>query len=46
MEALDLVEKFTDWEWFQSLASELISPSIQILSSEEAEKQHMTLQPM
>jgi hypothetical protein len=37
-EALDLVDKFTDWEWFQSLASELISPSIQILSSEKAEK--------
>jgi hypothetical protein len=27
-EALDPVEKLTDWELFQSLASELISPNI------------------
>jgi hypothetical protein len=37
-EALDPVEKLTDWEMFQSPASELISPSIQIHSSEEAGK--------
>jgi hypothetical protein len=34
-EALDPVQKLTDWELFQSLASELISPNIQILSSNE-----------
>jgi hypothetical protein len=33
---LDLVDKFTDWEWFQSLISELISSRIQINSWEEA----------
>jgi hypothetical protein len=27
---LDLVDKFTDWEHFQSLVSELISPIIQM----------------
>jgi hypothetical protein len=32
------VDKFTDWEWFQSLASELISPRIQINSREKANK--------
>jgi hypothetical protein len=32
----DLVDKFTDWEWFQSLASELISSRIQTNSGEEA----------
>jgi hypothetical protein len=32
------VEKFTDWERFQSLASELISPRIEINSGVEAEK--------
>jgi hypothetical protein len=37
-EALDPVEKLTDWELFQSLASELISPNIQIHSSDEADK--------
>jgi hypothetical protein len=26
----DLVDKFTDWEWFQSLASELMSSRIKI----------------
>jgi hypothetical protein len=31
-------EKFTDWERFQSLASNLISPSIQINSGVEADK--------
>jgi hypothetical protein len=35
---LDPVDKFTDWEWFQSLASELISTRIQINSGEEADK--------
>jgi hypothetical protein len=33
----DLIDKFTDWEWFQILASELISPRIKI-NSEEASK--------
>jgi hypothetical protein len=31
-------EKFTDWEGFQSLASDLISPRIEINSEEEADK--------
>jgi hypothetical protein len=35
---LDPVDKFTDWEQFQSPASELISPKIQINSAEEANK--------
>jgi hypothetical protein len=34
----DLVDKFTDWEWFQSLAPELISSRIQINSWGEGEK--------
>jgi hypothetical protein len=34
----DPVDKFTDWEWFQRLASELILPKIQINSEEEADK--------
>jgi hypothetical protein len=34
----DLVDKFTDWEQFQSLASKLISPRIQINMGEEADK--------
>jgi hypothetical protein len=33
------VDKFTDWEQFQSLASELIAPRIQINSKEEADKE-------
>jgi hypothetical protein len=33
----DLVNKFTDWEQFQSLGSELISPRIQINLREEAD---------
>jgi hypothetical protein len=37
-EALDPAEKLTDWELFQSLASELVSPNIQIHSSNEANK--------
>jgi hypothetical protein len=32
------VEKFTDWERFQSLALELISPRIEINSGVEADK--------
>jgi hypothetical protein len=32
-EAGDAVEKLTDWELFQSFASKLISPNIQIHSS-------------
>jgi hypothetical protein len=31
-------EKFTDWEWVQSLASDLISPRIEITLEEEADK--------
>jgi hypothetical protein len=31
-------DKFTDWEWFQRLSSELISPNIQINLREEAHK--------
>jgi hypothetical protein len=34
----DPVEKFTDWERFQSLASDLVSPRIQINSGAEADK--------
>jgi hypothetical protein len=34
----DPVEKFTDWERFQSLASDLVSPRIQINSGVEADK--------
>jgi hypothetical protein len=34
----DLVDKFTNWERFQNLASELISPRIKINSGEEANK--------
>jgi hypothetical protein len=37
-EVLDPVEKFTDWERFQSLASDLVSLKIQINSSIEADK--------
>jgi hypothetical protein len=37
-EASDPVEKRIHWEMFQSLASELISPNIQIHSSNEADK--------
>jgi hypothetical protein len=33
-----LVDKFTDWEWLQSLASELIWPVIKINFEEEATK--------
>jgi hypothetical protein len=34
----DPADKFTDWEYFQSLASGLISPRIQINSVEDADK--------
>jgi len=37
-DVLNQAEKFTDWEWFHSLASDLISPRIQINSGEEADK--------
>jgi hypothetical protein len=37
-DSLNRVEKFTDWEWFQSLASELISPQLQIDTGKEADK--------
>jgi hypothetical protein len=32
------IEKFTDWKWFQSLASDLISPRIDINAGEEADE--------
>jgi hypothetical protein len=35
---LNVAEKFTDWEWFQSLVSELIFLRIQINCGEEADK--------
>jgi hypothetical protein len=35
---LDPVEKFTDWERFQSLASALVSPRVEINSYKEADK--------
>jgi hypothetical protein len=34
----DPIEKFTDWDRFQSLASELISPKIDVKSGVEADK--------
>jgi hypothetical protein len=37
-EVSDPVENFTDWERFQSLASDLVSPKIQINSSTDADK--------
>jgi hypothetical protein len=37
-EALDPIEKLREWEVFQSLASELISPNIQIHSSNKDAK--------
>lgn len=37
-EVMDLVEKFTDWEQFQSLASDLVSPRIKTNAPEEADK--------
>jgi hypothetical protein len=36
--ALDPVEKLTDWEMFQNLTPEHVSPNIQIHSSDEADK--------
>jgi hypothetical protein len=39
---LNSVDKFTDWEWFENLASELISPRIQ-MNLEEADKVAVTL---
>jgi hypothetical protein len=32
------IENFIDWEWFQSLVSDLISPRIEINRDEEADK--------
>jgi hypothetical protein len=37
-EALDPVEKLTDWKQFQSLDSQFRSPNIQIHSSNEGDK--------
>jgi hypothetical protein len=42
----DPVDKFTDWEWFQSLASELFSPRIQTNSGKKPIKRPMTLLPL
>jgi hypothetical protein len=42
----DLVDKFTVWAWFQSLASKLISPRIQINSGQKPMKQPTTLLPL
>jgi hypothetical protein len=39
------IEKFTDWDRFQSLASELISPDVEINSGVEANKA-ARLQPL
>jgi hypothetical protein len=39
------LEKITDWERFQSLASNLISPRIEINSGVEADKEERALQP-
>jgi hypothetical protein len=38
-EALDPVEKLKDWELLQGLASELMSPNIQIHSSNESDNE-------
>jgi hypothetical protein len=43
---LDLVDKFTDWEQFQSLSSELILRRIQTNWGEEAVKRLVTLPPL
>jgi hypothetical protein len=37
-DTLDPVEKLTNWKLCQSLASELVSPNIQIYSSNEGDK--------
>jgi hypothetical protein len=42
----DPVDKFTDWEKYQRLASELIYSRIQINLGEEADKQPATLLPL
>jgi len=34
----DPVETFTDWEWFQNLPSDLVSPRIQINLRGEGDK--------
>jgi hypothetical protein len=34
------IEKFTDWEWIQSLASDLISPRLEINMAVEANKEN------
>jgi hypothetical protein len=39
----DLVDKFTDWERFQSLAPELILPRIQIISGGESQQSSLGL---
>jgi hypothetical protein len=40
------IEKFTDLDRFQSLASELISPEVKIKLRVEAHKAAPTLQPL
>jgi hypothetical protein len=42
----DPIEKFTDWGRFQNLASELISPKIEIKSGVEADKAAREFQPL
>jgi hypothetical protein len=46
MEALNPVEKLTDWELFQSLASEFILQISKFTILIKLIKQHMTLQPI
>jgi hypothetical protein len=43
-EPLDPAEKLADWELFQSLTSELLSPVVQIYLQKKLIKQHVTLQ--
>jgi hypothetical protein len=40
------LEKFTDWERFQSLASNLVSPKAEINSGVEADKAACAFQPV
>jgi hypothetical protein len=44
-EALDPVEKLTDWELLQSLASEPVTHNIKIHSSNEADKAARNCRP-
>jgi hypothetical protein len=42
----DPIEKFTDWDRFQRIASNLISHKIEITSEVEADKMRANLQPL